>query len=103
MGKKTDLHVELHDGFSGEAVSVWLDGEEVWQTPGARTRLQIDLADAVAIEVEPGEHRLEVRVPELNTTAGLELNIDGPWWVAVNLSTGGRLAIRESNAAFRHA
>lgn len=103
MGQKTELHVELHDGFSGEAVSVWLDGDEVWQTPGARTRLQIDLADAMAIDVEPGEHRLSISVPELDANVSLELNITGPWWVAVNLTPDGQLAVRESNTAFRHA
>jgi len=103
MGQMIRLHVELHDGFSGEAVAAWLDGEEVWQTPGARTRLQIGLADAFAVDVAQGHHRLEVRVPQRDATIDLDIDITGSLWIAVDLQRDGRLAVRRSDTAFRHA
>ncbi|MEZ4388145.1 MAG: hypothetical protein R3D98_11315 [Candidatus Krumholzibacteriia bacterium] len=103
MGTTNQLHVELHDGFSGEAVSAWLDGNEVWQTTGARTRLQIDLAAAFTVAVDQGRHRFEIRVPERDAILGLDIDIAGPWWIAVDLGRDGKLAARQSATAFRHA
>ncbi len=103
MGRDVELQVDLQEGFSGEAVTVHLGGEEIWQTPGARTRLQIGLADSFAKDVAPGRHRLDVRIPSRDLHAGLELDITGPCWVRVNLTDGGELIALAGDEPPRYA
>ena len=103
MGTTHALHVELHDGFAGETVTASLDGEEVWHEPGVRTRLQIDLAATFTLDVAPGAHRFELGIPERRTALVLDLTLQGPLWLAVDLCQDGSFAVRQSTTPFRHA
>ena len=103
MGRDVTLQIDLQEGFSGEAVTVRLDGEDQWQTPGARTRLQIGLADSFAMDVAPGQHRLEVQVPARDLQTSVDLTIESPCWVGIELTRAGDLTARVSETAFRYA
>ncbi len=103
MGREVMLQIDLQEGFDGEAVEVRLDGEDHWQTPGARTRLQIGLADSFAKDVAPGQHRLEVQIASRDLRTSVDLNIEGPCWVGIELTRTGDLLARVSDTAFRYA
>ena len=103
MRPDVTLQIDLQEGFSGEAVTVRLDGQDHWQTPGARTRLQIGLADSFAMDVAPGQHRLEVQVPARDLQTSVDLNIESPCWVGIELTRTGELTARVSETAFRYA
>ncbi len=64
------LKIALEEGFSGQHVTVSVDGAVVLDETDVRTRLQIGLAKSVEVQVPDGRHAVEARVegvPPLRT------------------------------------
>jgi hypothetical protein len=61
------LTLDLQEGFEGDQVVIAIDGHEQFRKSGIRTRLQIGLAERVRLDVEPGQHILNVSLPGRNT------------------------------------
>ncbi|WP_336211358.1 hypothetical protein [Nonomuraea sp. LPB2021202275-12-8] len=85
------LTIALQEGFSGERVTVLLDGEVVFDQAGVRTRTQIGSAHTFTVEVAPGAHRIQVRAPE----AG------GPVSVVADSSTAPVVRVSRAAAGLR--
>ena len=93
------LNVALQEGFSGQAVVVRVDGEERFRAADVRTRMQIGLAQAVPVEVEPGRHTVEVVAGEIATS--LEVDVPEQAHVGVSLARSqDRLETRVSDRPF---
>lgn len=56
------LRIRLRDGFRGQAVTVTLDGKEIYRKSGVTTDLAVSYADAVEASVDAAPVTLAVRV-----------------------------------------
>jgi len=95
------LHIALHEGFTGEPVSITVDGREVYRKDQVLTRTQIGLADSVETTHDPGRAAIEVRVR--NTSAEITPTLTGDLYLGISLSPDGRIVHRTSAHPFRHA
>lgn len=58
------LTIDLQEGFSGESAEIVVDGTLFARESRIVSRMQIGYAGRVAVEVAPGVHAVEIRVPE---------------------------------------
>ncbi|WP_049564556.1 hypothetical protein [Nonomuraea sp. SBT364] len=66
------LTIALEEGFSGERVTILLDGVVVFDRAGVRTRTQLGSAHTFTVEVEPGAHRVQARAPQAGEPVSVE-------------------------------
>lgn len=93
------LNIALQEGFSGQPVVVRVDGVERFRAEDVRTRMQIGLAHAVAVEVDSGRHAVEVVAGDIAT--GLEVEVSAQAHVGVSLARSqDRLETRVSERPF---
>ncbi|NRQ32846.1 hypothetical protein HII36_13490 [Nonomuraea sp. NN258] len=85
------LTIALEEGFSGERVTILLDGEVVFDQDGVRTRTQIGMAHTFTVETSPGEHRIEVR-----TRTRTQVGEQPPVEAAARADTGTAPVVRVS-------
>jgi hypothetical protein len=95
------LHIALQEGFTGEPVSITVDGREIYRKDQVRTRTQIGLADAVETTHDPGRAAIEVRAR--NRSTEITPTLTGDLYLAISLAPDGRIVHRTSARPFRHA
>jgi hypothetical protein len=81
----SELHVALEEGFSGDDVTVRVDGTPVFEGRAIETRLQIGLAHSFAAEVPDGQRELVVEVPSRSIVHRQQLTVSGATYVGVSL------------------
>jgi hypothetical protein len=94
------LHIALQEGFTGEPVSILVDGKEVYRKEQVRTRLQIGRADAVEATHDPGPATVEVHAH--NSSATITPTLTGDLYLAISISPDGRIVHRSSGQPFRY-
>jgi hypothetical protein len=94
------LHIALHDGFTGEPVTILLDGKEIYRKDHVRTRTQIGRADAIEATHDPGPATVEIQARNTSTTITPTLADDV--YLAVSISPDGRIVHRSSAEPFRY-
>lgn len=94
------LHIALQEGFTGEPVTILVDGQEIYRKDQVRTRTQIGRADAVEARRDPGPATIEIRAR--NTSATLTPTIADDVYVAVSISPEGRIVHQSSAQPFRY-
>lgn len=93
------LNIALQEGFSGQQVVIRVDGEERVRADDVRTRMQTGLARAVAVEVDPGRHAVEVVAGDVATS--LEVDVPEQAHVGVSLARSqDRFETRVSDRPF---
>lgn len=88
------LHVALRDGFRDDAVTIKVNGKEVYRKSGVTTDLTISFADSVEVPVEGGTAKLEVAV-DGGQTRSEEVRVAETPFVAVRIF-GGTMEFRKS-------
>lgn len=96
------LHVDLREGFDGDAIVVQADGHEVFRRSGVKTNYSTGLAERVTAEVPAGEVRVDVTLPERGLRSSVTLAVDGPAALAFSLDPAGALTGREIEASPRY-
>ncbi len=81
------LFIKLRDGFSHDAVTITLNGKEVYRKAGVSTDLTISYADAVEVPVADAVVQLEVAV-EGGQTETKEIRVRETPFVDVWISSG---------------
>lgn len=94
------LYVHLQDGFSGEPVTIRLDGKTVAENSAVKTRPQLGLAEIIPLEVPPGRHTLEVQVPAHTQVETITLGPDQELYIGLSLNPDGGLSHRISESPF---
>lgn len=94
------LHIALQEGFTGEPVTILLDGTEIYRKDQVRTRTQIGHADAVEATHDAGPATVEIRAR--NTSAKITPTIAGDMYLGVSISPDGRIVHRSSAQPFRY-
>jgi hypothetical protein len=96
----TTLHIALHDGFTGDAVSIRLDGQEVYSKPNVKTDLRISRADGLDVETPRPDATVEVQAR--GRTASAAVDPARTPYLAVDLGPDGQPAIRASAEPFAY-
>jgi hypothetical protein len=94
------LHIALHDGFAGDAVTIRLAGREVYRKEGVRTDLRISRADGVDAPAPEGAATVEVQAR--GQTVATEIDAGATPYLAVSLDADGRPEFRTSNEPFAY-
>ena len=84
-GRLSKLHVALQEGFSGDDVTVRVNGKAVFQGRAVKTRLQIGLAHSFDVEVSDGQVELAVEIPSRSMLHREQVEVAGTTYVAVSL------------------
>lgn len=80
------LHTALQEGFSGDEVTLRLDGREIFHQAGVKTRTQIGLAATHELQVSPGDIVLEVSLPHRNLDTRIPLHVTHDTYVGVSIT-----------------
>jgi hypothetical protein len=94
------IHIALQDGFGGNAVTITVDGREVYRKDQVRTRTQIGLADSAQVAHDPGPARFEIRIDK--KSAAFTETVAGDLHIGISLSPDGAITHRASAEAFRY-
>lgn len=79
------LHIAFQDGFTGEAVTVRIDGNEAYRKEHMKTKFQLGYADSFEVNVEEGSVRVEVLLPTAGLSETFEVQVSSPTYVGVSL------------------
>ena len=92
------LHIALEEGFSEDEVDVSVDGSEVLNRTGLSTRMQIGLAEATAVAVQPGRHAVEVSAR--GASQSIDVEVEDELYVGISLDRAGTIQHRISRERF---
>ena len=95
------LHIALHDGFTGQTVTVTIDGREVWRRDNVRTDLRISRAAAFDTEAARSAVTVGVTVEPGTLRATAPVDIAATPYVAVDVQDGG-IRIKPSAEPFHY-
>jgi len=85
MAQVKPLEIHFTDGFSGEAVSLSVNGEEVDKFQ-AKTKLQVGLARVVHLEAKSGDV-IVIELLDLNFSQSITLD-EVPRYVIIRMNDG---------------
>jgi hypothetical protein len=94
------LHIALQEGFTGEPVSITVDGREIYRKDNVRTMTQIGHADHVETTHDAGPVSIVVTARGASDT--ITHTLAGDTFVGVSMTRDGRLSHRVSQEAFRY-
>jgi hypothetical protein len=94
------IHIALQEGFSGDAVVIRVNGEEVFRESNVTTRLQIGLACSRKFDVEESRANVDVSVPTRNTSASITLEGSRPVYLGVSVGPQGEVLLQPSDQPF---
>jgi hypothetical protein len=96
------LHIALQEGFTGDSVTIAINGQEVLRKQDVKTRLQTGYADAVEVQVPAGAVAVQIDVLSRQTAATQTLQVTQPVYLGVSLTAEGSITSRVSHEPFRY-
>lgn len=99
------VHIALQDGFEGDTLAVQINGQQVYQRSGLKTRMQVGLADKfdINVGVEPLEIQVDVPTRQSSATIPLGAPSGNDSYVGISISSDGAVTYRISEEPFRYA
>ena len=94
------LHIALQNGFTGVAVTILVDGREVYRKDNVRTRTQIGLADSVELEHASGPAAIDVTAGEASDS--FRATVSGDLYLSISVSPGNTIVHKGSPTPFRY-
>ena len=94
------LHLALQEGFTGDEVTVTVDGEQMLHRTEVATRSQIGLAERADLTVEAGRHT--VTVSARGASATIDVDVVDTVYVGISLDRSGAIEHRVSREPFRY-
>lgn len=79
------LHIAFQEGFTGEAVTVRINGKEAYRKEQMKTKFQLGYADAFEVNIDEGSVRVEVFLPAQRLSETFDVQVSNPTYVAVSL------------------
>jgi hypothetical protein len=79
------LYIDFQDGFVGDTIEITLDNQPVARYENVRTDLRINLAQRFETELPPGEHTVQIQIPQRAPVVGFPLNLERDTYVGVSL------------------
>lgn len=93
------MHIALHDGFTGQTVTVMVDGRQVYRRADVRTDLRISRADAFDTGAAGPTAEVEVTVEPGGMAAATRLDPTATPYLAIDLR-GGTIHFTRSATPF---
>ncbi len=82
------LRITLEDGFEGDEVGVFVDGQEVYRKRNLSTRTAISLADSMELDVQDGLHKVALRLENRPLSAETDVEIRDETTLLVSIIHG---------------
>ena len=82
------LRVDLQGGFESDVVEIWVDEELRWRDEAVTTRLTLDLAVSVPIEVPAGQVDVRVLMPLKGFEQTVEALVAGETYIVARVENG---------------
>jgi hypothetical protein len=82
------LHVDLQEGFTGDAVNVRVNGQESLRKEGVTTKRLLGLATSSEIEVPDGAITIEISIPTKNLAKTISLEASPSNYLGVSIDKG---------------
>ena len=96
------LHLALQEGFTGDEVTVTVDGEQVLHRTEVATRTQIGLAERTDLTVEPGRHTVTVSARGASASIDVDVDVADTAYLGISLDRSGAIEHRVSREPFRY-
>jgi hypothetical protein len=94
-----NLVIDLQEGFKDDTVVILVNEQEVFQKQGLSTDYSIGFADRAECQGPPGKRTVEVRLPQKNLTANVELDVQDTRYLGVKIHEG-RIEFKISDEMF---
>ena len=94
------LTIDLREGFFHTAVTIRLDGREVFRDGDVTTRTQTGLARQIDVQAPSGKATLEVELPKQQQRIQRSIDADLSPFVGLELEDDGSLSVLESAEPF---
>jgi hypothetical protein len=94
------LHIALQEGFTGEPVTISVDGREIYRKDHVRTMTQIGRADDV--ETTHPARPVSIVVTARGTSLTIAQPLTADTFVGISMTHDGRITHRVSQEAFRY-
>jgi hypothetical protein len=96
------LHIDLREGFSGEAVVIRIGDREIYNRRDVRTNYSVGLADRIAAEIAADQVLVEVELPDRGARQSVSHSASGSTTLAISLDPAGNLVASEVQADARY-
>lgn len=93
------LHIDLQTGFEGDAVTITVDGDTVYEDPEVTTSLLTGFADSFELTVETGTHQVEVQLPDRAITGSTSVEMEQELYLGISVE-GEQVVFRLSEEPF---
>jgi hypothetical protein len=94
-----NLVIDLQEGFKDDTVVILVNDQEVFQKQGLSTDYSIGFADRAECQGPPGKRTVEVRLPQKNLTARVEVDVQDTKYLGVEVQEG-RIEFTKSDDIF---
>ncbi len=95
------MHIALHDGFTGQTVTIVVDGRQVYHRAGVQTDLRISRADSIDIEAQADVTTMEVSAEPGNLRGTAKVDLKATPYVAVDIVKGA-IKLTPTGQPFRY-
>ncbi len=98
----TKLHISLDDGFTGQSVTLLVNGGMVFHQPGVTTDLRTARADALDVDIEGTLAHVTVVVEPDGLQASTDVDSSATPYLCIDLLAHGTIAFRPSQTMPRY-
>ena len=96
----TLLHIALQEGFVDDIVVITVNGTEVFQKPGVKTRFQIGLADSFDLDISTDSATVLVSLPSKGLSNSISINLPSPVYLGVSITMEDQVSFNISSTPF---
>ena len=98
------LHVAFKDGFENDALTVRVNGVEVFRRAGITTKNQISFADSFETDAPAGDTTVSIQVLSKGECVSSPLRLRAETYIGISLDERGRVSTPEvSSQPFGYA
>ena len=92
--------IDLQEGFTGDTVTLRLNGEEIFHEAGVKTRLQSGFARIIPVESSTQAAAIEIYLAERSLSAKFDVDAPGTVFVGISVEPGGTFTHKASTQQF---
>jgi hypothetical protein len=92
--------IDLQEGFTGDTVTVRVNGKEIFHEAGVKTRLQSGFARIIPLESAHEAAAIEIRLAERKLAGKFDIDAPGSVCVGVSVDPGGKFSHKVSAQPF---
>jgi len=92
--------IDLQEGFTGDTVTVRVNGEQVFHEAGVKTRLQTGFARIIPVEPGTEVATIEIRLAERKLAEKMDIDAPGTVCVGISVEPDGKFTHKVSPQPF---